>query len=50
MGEDGSITVGTADSAPGGGLVVSDVYIPVENRTEGMLYFFTDSDSSEVTT
>ena len=50
VGEDGSITVGTADSAPGGGLVVSDVYIPVENRTEGMLYFFTDSDSSEVTT
>lgn len=45
VGEDGSITVGTADSAPGGGLVVSDVYIPVENRTEGMLYFFTDSGS-----
>lgn len=50
VGEDGSVTVGTADSAPGGGLVVSDTYIPVENRTEGMLYFFTDSDSSEVTT
>lgn len=45
VGEDGSVTVGTADSAPGGGLVVSDVYIPVENRTEGMLYFFTDSGS-----
>ena len=47
VGKDGSITVGTADSAPGGGLVVSDTYIPVENRTEGMLYFFLDS---EVTT
>ena len=44
VGEDGSITVGTADSAPGGGLVVSDTYIPVENRTEGMLYFFLDSE------
>ena len=50
VGEDGSITVGTADSAPGGGLVVSDTYIPVEDRKEGMLYFFTDSDSGEVTT
>ena len=49
VGEDGSITVGTADSAPGGGLVVSDTYIPVEDRTEGMLYFFLD-DASEVTT
>ena len=48
VGEDGSVTVGTADSAPGGGLVVSDTYIPVEDRKEGMLYFFTDS--SEVTT
>lgn len=45
VGEDGSVTVGTADSAPGGGLVVSDTYIPVEDRKEGMLYFFTDSDS-----
>lgn len=45
VGEDGSITVGTADSAPGGGLVVSDTYIPVEDREEGMLYFFTDSGS-----
>ena len=44
VGEDGSITVGTADSAPGGGLVVSDTYIPVEKRTEGMLYFFLDSE------
>lgn len=44
VGEDGSITVGTADSAPGGGLVVSETYIPVENRTEGMLYFFLDSE------
>lgn len=44
VGEDGSVTVGTADSAPGGGLVVSDTYIPVENRTEGMLYFFLDSE------
>lgn len=42
IGEDGSITVGTADSAPGGGLVVSDVDIPVENRTEGMLYFIVE--------
>lgn len=50
VGEDGSITVGTADSAPGGGLVVSDTYIPVEDRKEGMLYFFTDTDSSKVTT
>ena len=46
VGEDGSITVGTADSAPGGGLVVSEVDIPVENRTEGMLYFFLDSEDS----
>lgn len=44
VGEDGSITVGTADSAPGGGLVVSEVDIPVEKRTEGMLYFFLDSE------
>lgn len=43
VGEDGSITVGTADSAPGGGLVVSETDIPVESRTEGMLYFILDS-------
>ena len=43
IGEDGAVTVGTADSAPGGGLVVSEVDIPVENRTEGMLYFILDS-------
>ena len=43
IGEDGSITVGTADSAPGGGLVVSETDIPVESRTEGMLYFILDS-------
>lgn len=43
IGEDGAITVGTADSAPGGGLVVSETDIPVENRTEGMLYFILDS-------
>lgn len=42
IGEDGSITVGTADSAPGGGLVVSEVDIPVESRTEGMLYFIVE--------
>ena len=44
VGDDGSITVGTADSAPGGGLVVSETDIPVESRTEGMLYFFLDSE------
>ena len=43
IGEDGSITVGTADSAPGGGLVVSETDIPVESRTEGMLYFILDN-------
>lgn len=42
VGEDGSITVGTADSAPGGGLVVSETDIPVESRTEGMLYFIVE--------
>ena len=46
IGEDGSITVGTADSAPGGGLVVSETDIPVESRTEGMLYFILDNGGS----
>lgn len=39
VGEDGAVTVGTADNAPGGGLVVSETDIPLESRTEGMLYF-----------
>ena len=43
VGEDGAVTVGTADKAPGGGLVVSETDIPVESRTEGMLYFILDN-------